>query len=463
MKTPLLLLLVAGLPALAQAPATSLPAPATEPPKIADPAKPAEPPKPAEPFAFADFTWMNSVTRNSESILDSKYFTGEFRSDTSVTHSFNNPSDHSLVGSTQTGRVDEVQLQHLGVGGDFHFENVRGRILTQFGTYGPLNSRNDPSSTVGQWDSQSAYRYVAEAYGGYHFDVMHGLNVDAGIFMSYIGLFSYYGFDNWAYQPSYVSANTPWFFNGVRFQLFPTDKLKLELWLTNGWQSYNSINHSPGIGGSVTWRPNENWGFISNDYFTGEDSLGNPQRKRRHTDNSILWKEWESKSGIIKKAALSFTFDLGDEQGDGVSRSGTPTAPKQYMAGWMLYQRLWFSDKQAMTVGGGYLVNPGRYLALLPPINGATAASGTPYFTENPGDTLKQWDFSLTYDYMPNKFITFRNELNRRFSNVPYFAGSGGVTPPGGNQGAPGSAVAGWAPDLRKTETRITTAMLVKF
>jgi len=44
--------------------------------------------------------------------------------------------------------------------------------------------------------------------------------VDAGIFMSYIGLFSYYQFDNWAYQPSYVSSNTPWFFNGVRVQIF---------------------------------------------------------------------------------------------------------------------------------------------------------------------------------------------------------------------------------------------------
>ena len=30
--------------------------------------------------------------------------------------------------------------------------------------------------------------------------------------MSYIGLFSYYNFDNWTYQPSYVSSNTPWFF-----------------------------------------------------------------------------------------------------------------------------------------------------------------------------------------------------------------------------------------------------------
>jgi hypothetical protein len=37
------------------------------------------------------------------------------------------------------------------------------------------------------------------------------------------------------------------------------------------------------------------------------------------------------------------------------------------------------------------------------------------------------------------------------------------VTPPGGNQGALGSVVEGWSPDLRKTESRITTALMVKF
>ena len=29
---------------------------------------------------------------------------------------------------------------------------------------------------------------LSEANGGYHFNVNHGLNVDAGIFVSYIGL-----------------------------------------------------------------------------------------------------------------------------------------------------------------------------------------------------------------------------------------------------------------------------------
>src|SRR5438876_12251553 len=65
--------------------------------------------------------------------------------------------------------------------------------------------------------------------------------------MSYVGLFSYYQFDNWAYQPTYVSSNTPWFFNGVRIQIFPTEHLKIEPWLTNGWQSYGRFNGRPGV------------------------------------------------------------------------------------------------------------------------------------------------------------------------------------------------------------------------
>src|ERR1700744_599991 len=109
--------------------------------------------------------------------------------------------------------------------------------------------RNDATPARGQWDLSNAYKYVSEAWGCYHWDVQHGINLDAGIFVSYIGLFSYYNFDNWTYQPSFVSSNTPWFFNGVRVQWFPTSKLKIEPWIINGWQSYASANSRKGLGG----------------------------------------------------------------------------------------------------------------------------------------------------------------------------------------------------------------------
>ncbi len=99
----------------------------------------------------------------------------------------------------------------------------------------------------------------------------------------------------------------------------------------------------------------------------------------------------------------------------------------------------------------------------MPPINGATASSGSPYFSENPGDPFWAWDSQITGDYMPTRNITFRLEFNHRWADVPYFAGSGGVTPPGGNTGTPSTAVPGWSPDLTKTENRLTLAMLVRF
>jgi hypothetical protein len=418
----------------------------------------------AEPFAFADFTWLTGNPRTKESPLDTKAFTGEFRADVNFTYSFNRPSDDTIVGSSEVFRSGEFQVTQLGVGGDLHYDNVQGRLMTQFGMYSQTTPRNDASPARGQWDLADAYRYISEAYGGYHFDHLNGINVQAGIFMSYVGLWSYYQFDNWTYQPSYVSSNTPWFFNGMRVQIFPSDKLKIEPWLINGWQSYGRFNHAPGVGGQILWRPNGSLSIVFNNYW-GADTLGNPDRKRIHTDDSIQVKYYDKRDAFLDKAAFTFTVDAGCEYGGGVSCGGrSADTPSQTFLGFMAYHRLWFDkDLLALTVGGGAINNPGRYLVLLPPINGATAASGTPYFTENPGDPFKAWDMSVTFDCMPSQFVTFRSEFNHRAANVPYFSGAGGVTPPGGNVWPAGSFVPGWAPDLRKSENRITIALLVKF
>jgi hypothetical protein len=422
-------------------------------------------PRASPPFAFADFSWLTGNMRVTEPPVDTKFFTPEVRFDVAYVHSFNNPADDSLGGSSEIFRSSEFQLTQFGIGGDFHFNNVRGRLMTQFGMYSQTQPRNDASVARGQWTLDGAYRYLSEAYGGYHFDVAHGLNVDAGIFMSYIGLFSFYNFDNWAYQPSYVSSNTPWFFNGIRIQYFPTEKLKIEPWLINGWQSYGRFNSRPGYGVEILWRPNGSVSIVSNNYAFGADTLGVPGRIRYHTDNSIQVKYCDRPERLLDKIAFSFTGDIGCEHGGGVSCAGdSKKGPKQSFLGYMVYNRFWFyKDLYALTLGGGQINNPGRYLVLLPPINGATAITGSPYFTENPGDPFKAWDASATADWMPKQYVTFRLEFNHRAANVPYFSGPGGITPAGGNTGNPGATVPGFIPDLRKTENRMTGAIMVAF
>ncbi len=437
----------------------------------------------AEPFAFADFTWLNGNARTKEVPLDTKFFTPEIRADVSYIYDFNHPKDDTIGGSSEVFRSKEVQVTQLGVGGDFHYDNVRARLMTQFGMYSFTTPRNDASPARGQWGLDTAYRYLSEAYGGYHFNVLHGINVDAGIFMSYIGLFSYYNFDNWAYQPSFVSSNTPWFFNGVRVQIFPTEHLKIEPWFTNGWQSYGRFNHRPGFGVQILYRPNGWLSVLGNQYAFGEETLGFPGRVRYHTDDSIEIKYYDKPENFLSKMAFSLTGDAGCEHGGGVSCAGNSAkGPKQSFLGYMFYNRFWFDrDRYALTLGGGKINNPGRYLVLIPPINGATAQSAainSPYFTGNPGDPFKAWDASGTFDWMPSQYITFRWEFDHRAANVPYWSGPGGITPPGGNNGNPtafvcldGSvapaggcgAVGLWQPDLRKIENRINLAILVKF
>jgi hypothetical protein len=428
---------------------------------------------PEEPFSFADFTWLNGNARTKDVPMDTKFFTPEIRADVDYVYDFNHPKDDTIGGSSEVFRSNEVQVTQLGVGGDFHYDNVRARVMTQFGLYSQTTPRNDASPARGQWDLDNAYRYLSEAYGGYHFNVLHGINVDAGIFMSYIGLFSYYNFDNWAYQPSYVSSNTPWFFNGVRVQIFPTKHLKIEPWFVNGWQSYGRFNGRPGFGMQILWRPNGWFSILGNQYALGEEALGVPGRVRYHTDDSIEIKYYDKPDNFISKMAFSLTGDAGCEHGGGVScDTNSAKGPKQDFLGFMFYDRTWFKrDKFGLTLGGGKINNPGRYLVLIPPINGATAASGTPYFTENPGDPFKAWDASATFDYMPKQYITFRWEFDHRAANVPYFSGPGGITPTSCPTapvvenicGSPGAVVPGFMPDLKKIENRIDLAILVKF
>jgi hypothetical protein len=293
--------------------------------------------------------------------------------------------------------------------------------------------------------------------------------------------------------------------------------LKIEPWLINGWQSYAKFNSKPGFGGQILWIPNDSFKLVLNSYSIGQDNLacqtnnptgsgtvdtlchpqngGNPNAavgsyvgtggpvdwsrvKRMHEDDSIEVKYYDAHgtggSGV-SKMAFSYTVDLGCETGGGVTCSNGQN--KENFFGMMLYDRTWFhNDLYAVTLGGGFMNNPGRYLALTPPINGATAATGSPYFTQAPGQKLYQWDSQLNFQYMPRDWITWWTEATFRHSSVPYWSGSGGVTPPGGNTGSPGSCVAGgsnattgqcdvgdWFPDLRTREAIWGAGVLIKY
>ena len=424
------------------------------------------------PFDGIDMSWQNGNDRRDSSIFNWKYFVPSLLVDVSYSYSFNNPIDNTVVGSTALARDNEIQLSALHFGGDFTYKNARARIMTQFGTRSIVVPRNDLSPYRGQYQLANVYRYLSEAYVGYHFNQWHGINVDAGMFMSYVGLNSYYQPENWEYQASFTSDNTPWFFNGIRIQLFPSNHIKIEGWLINGWQSYGEFNSMPGLGGNITWMPGSNLKLLTNDYY-GSDAGGLPGRKRFHSDNSLLVRYLNRpKSKGISMMAFSLTGDVGFEKGDGVNgftNGDSIHGPAQYFVSGMAYNRIWFfKNKFAWTIGGGVMKNPGRYLVLLPtgqasPLpnpNDPTKTEGAFPFTANPGDQFEGWDCSTNIDFLPNQSFTFRIEFVHRESSVPYFAGRGGVTSQTGYSTTPLDP--NWRPDLVKSESRIIFALLFR-
>lgn len=425
-----------------------------------------------EPFEGIDQSWQNGNDRRDSSVFHIPYFTPSVMVDVNYTHSFNRPNDNTVVGSTTLSRNNEVQLNALHFGGDFNYKNARARIMTQFGTRSMVVPRNDYSPYRGQYKLADAYRYLSEASVGYHFNKWYGINVDAGLFMSYVGLNSYYQSENWEYQASFTSDNTPWFFNGVRLQIYPSKTIKVEAWLINGWQSYGRFNSMPGFGGSFCYMsPSSNLKVISNNYF-GTDAAGIKERKRFHSDNSVLHRYYNRPGAKgISRMAFSLTGDIGFEKGGGVNgfNNSDPAKPAQYFASAMFYNRIWFmKNKMAWTVGGGYMTNPGRYLVLyptgqaspLPNPTDPTKTEGAYPFSANPGDAFSGWDASTNFDFMPNQSLTFRVEFVHRASSVPYFAGAGGVTSQTGYTTTPLDP--NWRPDLVKSENRLILALLFR-
>ena len=277
----------AAPPPAAPAAEPAVVAPAPAPPTPAEPPAPAAEEKATEPFAFGDFTWLNGSNRQTQGAARLAHTSRRsFLLDVNYTASDNNPIDNTVVGSTALSRNNEITLAFLGFGGDFHYEHARARLMTQFGVRSDARAAQrrqhaTAASSIFRPRSATSARPTAATTG----TSLHGINLDAGIFMSYVGLFSYDNFENWMYLPSFTSDNTPWFFNGMRLQIFPSDKLKIEPWLINGWQTYGKFNEMPGFGAQILWRPTEWLSVLSNDYvgWDTQDAPGShalPQRQQ---------------------------------------------------------------------------------------------------------------------------------------------------------------------------------------
>ena len=413
----------------------------TEDPPLIAPAEPLalRPPAPAAPpeahFAWGDFTWMNGQSRQKDFPLKAfnDAVTLSLYLDTNYAYSLNHPRDNTFTGTASVPRHNEFNVNLASVGLEWNYKNVIGRLSLQYGSIISIVQDLDGTTARGRNNAVQNLRYIREATAGYHFDALHGVNVEGGIFMSYIGLESFLLAENWNYTRSVVCEHTPFYFQGMRVQIFPSDRVKIEPWLMNGWQTYGKYNFSPSGGLALRYQPFESLGLFAN-FYLGTDTRNQPQRLRFHHDSSVVWRLFESVGAPISRVALSLNSHLGLESG-GV---GLPGPDRAHFLAATLAMRAWFiKELFAFTARGEVFKNGTAYLAQFAP----------PDFT--PGVNLVVWGVTGTLEFMPRDYFSLRLEVVWRESNQRYFAGAGGTTSPTGFQG---DSTAGWVPDTVRSQ-----------
>jgi hypothetical protein len=421
------------------------PPPSQPPPAPTSAAAPPADAPPSSPFAFGDFTWMNGQSRQSDFPLKAfgDAVTLSLYMDVNYGYSLNHPRDDTFTGTASVPRHNEFNINLASVGFEWNYRHVIGRLSLQYGSMLSIVQDQDGSTARGRNMAVQNLRYIREGTAGYHFDALHGINVEGGIFMSYIGLESFLLAENWNYTRSVACEHTPFYFQGMRVQIFTSDRFKIEPWLMNGWQTYGKYNLAPAGGMQLRWIPVEQFSIAGN-FYLGSDTQGIDERVRFHHDHSAMWRFYQDKeASFISKAALSINNHVGFEAGgqDKVTKKDLPGPDHAHMVATSLVERTWFAkDQLALALRGELFSNPTRYLSQYPP----------PGFEHGPGvKALQIWGVTATFDVMPTDFFAFRVEGSYRHANVPYYAGPGGTTSPDGYQPTP----VGYVPDIVKNQT----------
>ena len=417
------------------------PPPATTPPPTLAPTVPAKPLRldEREPtFGEFDFSWLNGNNSQPQSLLVSGPLTWSIYIDAYYAYQFHAPIDHTIFPTTVAARHNEISF-NLGIlGVDITgLDGPIGRIYIQYGSNVEADAGQDPTVTRGYFLSASVFKYIEQAAVGWHFHVLHGLNVELGIFPSYVGLESYLPQENWSYTHAFLSDVTPYYFFGLRTQIFATRRLKVELWLVNGWQTFGQWHEGKAGGYLVNWRPRQ-WISLVNSFYIGQEVENDPHSLRPWSDSNVQIEYYKGGNRHkIHSAAFSFTGDIGYE------KRGAPT-PNGWMGGMSLAHRVAWTEWLATTVRGDIFYDKrGSIIQRLP--------LGDPYSLPSNGPYLLG-GFSITNDFQPSPWVLFRLEYSHRASNQPYFSGHGGITGPGGVQ-AP--LVPTFTPDLQKSDDRL--------
>ena len=234
-------------------------------------------------------------------------------------------------------RHNSFTLSNVAVGADWDVGgDVTGRLVLQVGhtpsTY-YLVEPTSPGTPSGASNSDAQlWKYLQEAYVGWKAPIGEGLKIDAGLFLSPIGIEALAVKDNWNWSRSNVYFALPFYHTGVRATYPVTSKITASALVSNGWNSVVDNNEQKSISAHLTYNTltstdaNELKLYVQLLYFGGvERSTGSAEGPYWRHDFDLAG-EWD----ISSRFAVAMQANAGWE-------------PNRFSAGGSSFGTSWYA------------------------------------------------------------------------------------------------------------------------
>ena len=241
-----------------------------------------------------------------------------------------------------------------------------------------------------------AWKYFQQAYVSVKPKSWHGLEIDAGQFVTSAGAEVIATNQDWNYSRSLLFAwAIPYWHFGIRASFPIGPHFTGGVQLVNGWNNIEPLNSGKtvGINGAYAWKK-VTW---SNNYYVGTEQPNTTQAVRHLYDTTVL-------VNATNKLSYYINFDYGRDRG-----LGGGTNQWTGIAGAARY-----------ALGKKYAIS--SRLELFDDPNG---------FTTGTAQTIKE--FTLTGEYQMTGWLMTRFEFRNDWSNVPFFE----TSKPGGSKTQP--------------------------
>ncbi|RLB56289.1 MAG: hypothetical protein DRJ42_03730 [Deltaproteobacteria bacterium] len=197
--------------------------------------------------------------------------------ETSFTWSFAEPDNGLIAYRGFDNRHATFSLENANLATHISFDRVYLKLSLQWGRTPDTYYLAEPSDSSGTAfgvgaSSAATYRFIQEAYLGWNAPLLSGVAIEAGVFLSPVGIESIDVHSNWNWSRSNLFMGLPFYHLGLHVASALSENVSAHVAVYNGWNNILDNNVEKSVAGWV--------GFTSEDlsaqvlYFGGVEREG---------------------------------------------------------------------------------------------------------------------------------------------------------------------------------------------